>query len=485
MYKQIKGFVRLRALGHLLAGTAVAVMLAAAPTHAQSVTTTTDDASVAPVDDVDTTPLPAASTATPNSATLPALTGTADVAADENSDIYLKAGRENLRTGSIDGLRPARYVDDPPGIRVGTMIFRPALTQGVGVERTVSGGSASTRSYSQTTFDGDLISDWSRHELRITGSGTWQKNISGTGETKPTANINAKLRLDVTRDTTLNFTGGYNFARESSTDPNSISGASVQSGVHSLSSGLEAIHDFGAIRGTVGATVTRSIYGPATLSDGSQLTMSDRNATTADLRLRIGYEISPVLMPFAEVNGGKMFYDKTVDSNGYARNARYLAAKAGLAYDFGDKLRGELSGGYKTVSYTDSRLASIRAFTIDGNTTWSPQRGTDVTLGVSTTVDPSTSANVSGSTAYALTAAISQQMLDYLVARLDGSTTFRHYGSGNALSDQIEWVANAGLSWSLTRYVDLTGDVGVDYTNVRNGTDTTVWKSMVGIKFKR
>ena len=400
--------------------------------------------------------------------------------------------RDNLRTGaisdrenSIDSLRRKPAEADPSGIRIGSFILRTSIGNGIGVERTVSGGTSSTRSYLQTDGKGELVSDWDLHELRVTGEGVWQKNIGGSGETNPSANLDASLRLDVDRLTTLKLTGGYHFYRETSTDPNSISGANVQSGVNQLSGGIEAKREFGQFRGTVGATVTRSIYGAATLNDGTNYSMSDRNETTGELRLRVGYQISPALTPFVEGNAGRLFYDQTLDRSGYNRSASYVGLKAGTELDLGEKLRGELAAGYRTMTFRDSRLPSINALTIDGSATWSPLRGTDVTLGVSTGMDPSTTSGVSGSTYYALNAAIAHEMIDRLVARLSGTATFWNFKPAGTIANEHEFVADMGLTWSMNSSVDLAGDLIWDRTEFQNAGNSTVWKAIASIRVKR
>lgn len=486
----------------LVAGMLAATMLAGAgQALAQTVRTNASDASLNALANANTgTPdalttsstteppviryTPPGATANTDTTADPTLSDTQDADSTTSAQrTNLTASRENMREESVDGLRPAIENPDVSGVRIGTFVIRPSISQGVGVEKTVSGGSATTRTYYQTGINGDIVSDWSRHELRLTGAGIWQKNISGAGETNPSVTLDAKLRLDVTRDTIVNLKGGYAFARESSTDPNSVSGASVQSGVHTFKAGAEAVHDFGVIRGTVGLDLTRNVYGPATLANGSLLYLGDRDQTTGELRLRAGYELSPVLMPFVEASAGRMIYDRSVDTSGYRRDGRFYAGKAGLEFDFGDKLRGELSAGYKRVDYLDARLAAIGAMTVDANATWSPRRGSDVTFGVSTSIDPSTTAGVGGSTAYTFSAGLSQQMIDNLVARLSGSGTLRRYASGSA--DQTEWAANAGLAWSISRYTDLTADLRWRSTDVKTGSDTTVWSAIAGVRFKR
>ena len=463
---------------------------AAAPTDnfgdTSSFALRTGDTTAAPEDDATAT----ATTTRPATAPVrPAATATATNAASSDPDMFgrmnFREPADNTRTGSIDNLRPRRPDIDAPGIRVGSFIIRPSIGQGIGVESTTYGSTTTTRSFLQTTGKADIISDWSLHQLSISAAGVWQTNIGGSGATKPTANIDAKLRLDVDRLTIANLTAGYSFARESSTDPNSIVGATTQSGIHTLKGGADVTREFGDFRGTVAGTVTRTVYTAATLSDGSLYSMSDRNQTTTEGRVRLGYEISPALIPFVEGSIGRAISDQTLDRNGYNRNANIYAAKAGVQLDFTEKLRGEVSAGYKQVRYSDARLSKIDAFTMDGKVDWSPIRGTDVNFTLATGIDPSTVAGVSGSTYYTIGTAVSQQMIDNLVATVGGATTFRHFSPTGVASDQTEWAANAGLTWSLSRYLELAGTVAWNYTDVKTGTDTRSWSAIAELRVKR
>ncbi|WP_456261931.1 outer membrane beta-barrel protein, partial [Campylobacter jejuni] len=83
--------------------------------------------------------------------------------------------------------------------------------------------------------------------------------------------------------------------------------------------GLSLERDFGLLRGTTAIALTRSVYSDAVLSDGTTVTLSDRNQTAGAWRGRIGYELSPAIIPFVEVDLGRAVYDQTRDSNGYAR----------------------------------------------------------------------------------------------------------------------------------------------------------------------
>lgn len=431
-------------------------------------------------------------TATTGAASTDPLT-TSSTATPDFSDAGLAApdddfGRMNLRETTLDDAtsqRIRREAAETDGVRLGTMVLRPSLIQRFGSETTKDGEGKDTRNYMETGLKGSLTSDWSRHELTIGGEGYWQKNFSGDSATKPSANVNADLRLDISRDTVAHITGGYSFSREDTNDPNAISGAAVQSGVHMYNGGVSVEHDFGRLRGTVGADLERWQYSDAELSDGSKVSLSDRNRLSGTLRGRIGYELSPALTPFTEVSVGHVAYDEKADSDGYRRSGDFYAAKAGLSADFGEKLRGEIGLGYRQQRFDDDRLKEIGAMTVDGNVYWSPQQGTDVNLGLTTTIDPSTTAGLSGSVIYALTAEVEHRLRSNLVARLSGSSRWTEYQDDTAPPDTVTYATGAGLTWNVNRYLDLTADLNYEKTEYKSAADSNVVRAMVGLTAKR
>ncbi|NLR99622.1 outer membrane beta-barrel protein [Rhizobium sp. P38BS-XIX] len=395
--------------------------------------------------------------------------------------------RVNLPQTTVDGLRTRQHPDreDAQGIPLGTFTLRPSVNQSINIERDRTGSVEDNRSFLQTDFRSTLTSDWDRHALTITGEGVWQRNISGTGEEKPTINLNADLRLDLPANTTAHVLAGYQFYREDTSDPNAIAGASKQSAVNQFTTGLSLERDFGVLRGSTAVALTRTVYSDAVLSDGTQVTLSDRDQTAGTWRGRIGYELSPAIIPFVEVDLGRAVYDETRDSNGYARSNQSYGGKGGIELDLGEKLKGEIGLGYQHTEFDDARLGSIDSPTIDGNLAWSPQRGTDVSIGLSTTVQPSTTPGLSGYSAYQLTSTISHQLRDDLTAKFTGGTIWRDYPSNSSASDETEYDAALGLIWGVNRYVDLTGNVGYQLTTRKTGDDTRQLQAGVGLTVKR
>ncbi len=128
----------------------------------------------------------------------------------------------------------------------------------------------------------------------------------------------------------------------------------------------------------------RRTYGDVELDNGTTLSQEDRDRNLGTLTGRIGYELSPALIPFLEASVGKSIYDLRRDTFGFERSYESYAGRAGMEVDLGEKLNGELALGYETFRFDDARLADLSGLSLDGRVNWSPHRGTDVLFGVLT-----------------------------------------------------------------------------------------------------
>ncbi|MBB4186034.1 outer membrane beta-barrel protein [Sinorhizobium terangae] len=395
--------------------------------------------------------------------------------------------RLNRREETIDGLRTRidPYEGQAPGIRIGTFVLKPALSETFNHERQKTGSQSESRSFIETGLKGSLTSDWSRHQLSVTGEGVLQNNTSGEGEEEPRADVDAELRLDLSDQTTARLTTGYSFEREDANDPNAIANAETQSGVNIYRLGAAVERDYGLIRGSLGVDFERRTYGDVELDNGTSLSVEDRNRNIGILDARIGYELSPALIPFLEASVGKSNYDLREDTLGFERSYQSYAGRAGLEVDLGEKLNGELALGYGTYRFDDDRLGDLRGLSADGRVNWSPQRGTDVLLGLATYLDPSTTPGDAGSINYELTSIVTRQLRSTLVARLSNSLTLRNFPSDATSSDEATWRTGAGLTWDVTRYLALTGDVSYERTNRDRGESTDTARIGVGLTLRR
>ncbi|MEM5474511.1 outer membrane beta-barrel protein [Hoeflea sp. AS60] len=404
-----------------------------------------------------------------------------------DQDYAASLARQNARVGTVDEL-PLAPLDEQstvPGFSFGSLTLRPTLGEKVIHESVRYGTTKTKRTYSETTLSGTLESDWSRHSLNVDGTGTWQKNLSGTGTETPSANVNARLNLDLVNDFTGLLGAGYSYSRESRTDPNAISGATTQAGVHELRASIGLERNLGILRGATTLEITRRTYGNATLANGTSVLLNDRDTLGAEFTGRIGYELSPALVPFLEASVGREKYDQRIDSTGSERSSNTRSARAGAEVNFGEKMSGEFAAGYVLRSFDDSTLANVSGLTLDGELNWSPARGTNVKLGLTTTLEAATTAGQSGAVVYEFDSTLSQQIRNNLVARLGATAGLRDYDSGSGRANQRSYGASAGLTWSVNRYLDLEADASYEKTREAGGTDEETARLGLGLKLRR
>src|SRR5690606_28197376 len=116
---------------------------------------------------------------------------------------------------------------------------------------------------------------------------------------------------------------------------------------------------------------------------------------------------------------------------------------------------------------------------------WSPQRGTDLRLGLVTNLQPSTAAGQSGYLEYIATADLTHELRDNLVARLSGAYTWRDFSASAGLPDQDVYLAGAGLTWNINRWLAMTGDVSYELTRQAGASDTGVTRAGIGLVLRR
>ncbi|MCC6205099.1 MAG: outer membrane beta-barrel protein, partial [Hyphomicrobiales bacterium] len=191
------------------------------------------------------------------------------------------------------------------------------------------------------------------------------------------------------------------------------------------------------------------------LANGEVLSQKERDSLLATVKLRTGYDISPALTPFAELEVGRREYDVTTDSAGFRRSSDRLALRAGVELDMGEKLRGEIAAGWLRERPDDDRLSDISTPTLDANLRWSPERGTDVTLFGSTTVETTDTPDQSGSLLYTGRLSVDRQIRANLTGNASLGAAWRDYVGSDG--HDLTLSAEVGLTWWLNRYLGITG----------------------------
>ncbi|WP_245417435.1 outer membrane beta-barrel protein [Aminobacter sp. AP02] len=404
-----------------------------------------------------------------------------------DSETSVDNGPDSERQRAIEGrdLLIDANPFEPTGIRVGSFVLRPSLVQGLGATTNAdSSPDGKSAVLSDTALRLNAASDWETHSANIDAYGIVRKSISGQEVDDLAGGINGRLQLDLADDLRAIARLGYDFRPESAFSPVVIVGTVERPTLHILNGALGMEKDVGKFRFGVTGEATKETYGDAQLSDGAMLSQKDRNSTLYSGRLRAGYQISPALTPFGEVQFGRRIYDLRLDTAGFERSSNEIGARAGVELDMGEKFGGEVSAGWISENFDDERLKTISEPTIAADLRWSPMRGTTVGLNGATFVEGSTTPGESGSVLYAGRLSVERELRSNLTGLAAVGVGWRDYAGSS--DHDLTLTAEAGLTWWLNRYAGLTGRLRHEtFTSTLPNRDSTTNSVFLGMRIQR
>ncbi|MER8423760.1 outer membrane beta-barrel protein [Mesorhizobium sp. M1403] len=433
---------------------------------ATAATPTTDDTDTAAIDEQDTANRRA-------------------VTIDSAERLKLDPGAE--RTEAIEG-QDKKNEDDPfaaTGIQLGSFVIRPTLEQGLTYSTNADSSSLGKPALlSETTLRFNAVSDWRENSATIEGYGIFRETLSGYDVHEAQGRVDGTLNIDLDNDLHAIAKLGYEAVPESASAPDAIVGAVGQPVRQTVSGSLAVEKDAGKMRFALTGAVEHDIFGDAKLSSGGSLSQKGRDSTLYTAILRTGYEISPAITPFTEIEVGRRAYDLRVDPNGFQRSSTRLGARAGVELDLREKLTGEFSVGWLREAIDDDALPAISGATVNADLKWSPERGTTIGLTAQTTAENTTNAGESGDMLYSGSLTGERQIRANLTGNAALGVEWRDYTGSD--DHDLTLSAEAGLTWWLNRYAGLTTRVRTEkLTSNLVGRDYTANSIFVGLKLQR
>ncbi|MGB6118054.1 MAG: outer membrane beta-barrel protein [Mesorhizobium sp.] len=374
----------------------------------------------------------------------------------EDDERNIRAPAEGA-TGAIE--RIERQAEENPyaplGMRLGTFNVITTLEQGLTATDNANYSSVPKGAVlSESALRLNAASDWSRHSAQINAYGTYRRSVSGEEVDEPSAGIDGQFNLDIDHELRGIGKFGYNIRRETADSPVVLPANVSRPLRHNLTGSVAIEKDVGKMRFSATAGLDRLSFGDAASPLGP-VSQEERNQTLFYGKLRGGYEISPALTPFAEVELGRRVYDMRIDSAGFARSADRRGIRGGVELDLSEKLRGELSAGWFTEDFDDPALQDASGLSLNADLRWSPERGTTVGLTASTTVEGTTNAGESGSVMHQARLSLERQIRSNLTANAEVGIGYRDYISQP--DNDVLLNAETSLTWWLNRYAGIKG----------------------------
>ena len=329
-------------------------------------------------------------------------------------------------------------------------------------------------------------SNWSRHELKVDLRGSY---IGFSPDETPSLNrpyLNGKIdgRVDVSQNTRVDLGARVLVSTDNPGSPN-------------LQAGLARLPIYVVGGGTVGAgqrfnrfdlsvkgDFERTVYQPSSLTDGTIASNDDRNYDQYAGVLRGGYELSPGLMPFAEVAIDTRVHDLNADFSGFQRNSNGLTAKAGAKFELTRLIGGEAAIGFTQRAYEDPRLANISGLIGNASLLWTVDALTTVKLTAASSIGESTIPGVSGVLYRDVGVQIDHAFRRWLIGSLKFGFGVDDYVGLDRIDNRYS--AGFGVTYKLNRSVQIKGEFRQNWlhSNV-SGVDYTESVFLAGLRFQR
>ncbi len=387
------------------------------------------------------------------------------------------AGRTNVAQGVVEPGSPAVDAGDPfepIGMRMGSLLLFPRLTQSIGVASNSAysaGGEAGL--ISRTEAELELRSDWARHQLTVTAAGEYTERIDADTDPIPQAAVDGELRFDLRNGFSLAFGSNYEYATESASSANLSSSVDGRAGAHEFGGYVELERDGGKLDFTLRGSAGREVYENATLIGGGVLDQSDRNLNAFGVSARLGYGASPAFQPFVEAGIATDVHDLALDRNGQRRDSVTVGLRGGVEIDLNEKLTGEVAIGYSRQSFEDDAIEDLAGITVDGTLNWSPERDSNVALTLSTDLGGSTQAGQNGSVAYGANLVATRRVRANLEVNATAGVDYTSYDSLGR-TDTL-YTVGVGVDHWFNRFVALSADA--EYQALESSAAGTSYES--------
>lgn len=292
-------------------------------------------------------------------------------------------------------------VDDPYaplGIRVGNINLFPVIGQAIGYDSNPNRTDTNRRGSFVSQTEGELRvqSDWSNNELSGFLRGAYNEYPSNREANRPEGSGRLAYRLDASRDTQFDVEGHYQIDTQRPGSPDLNASVRERPIVYTEGASAGVTQRFNRLIVSLRGTLDRADYDDAKLTNGTTIDQSDRNLTSFGVRGRLGYELTPGLVPFAEAFADTRRYDRKIDSAGFARSSDGVGASLGTTFELTRLLTGEVSAGATQRSYQDPRLRELTSPVASGSLSYAFSPITTVRAGAQIGVDETTIPNATG-----------------------------------------------------------------------------------------
>lgn len=393
-------------------------------------------------------------------------------------------------TGSITPLRIRRaQAEDEPfgpvGVRTGAFIIRPSVELQTGhdsnAQKVVNGQSSW---FNTVTGQLQAQSQWQRHELVLDLRGSYTAYNDVDGLDKPEMLASLKGRIDVSSLSRIELESKFGLTTQFPSSPDAVAAVRRQPNVYSFGQTAAWVQQFNRFEATLGVGIERNVYQDADLTNGTTLSLEDRNYNEYSARLRGTYEWSPDTRPFVEVSVDRRERDLPVDFSGLARDSDGYVLRAGVTLGRKERLSGEFSIGFAHRSYADAALGDVQGMIYDASLVWLATGLTTLKFNATSGIEETAVPGASGVLRHDVKFTVEHALRRWLMASASIGWLREDYVGASITNDYLR--SSLALTYSLNRSLALKAEYRNEqlYSSTP-GTDYTANVLLLGIRLQR
>ncbi len=293
-------------------------------------------------------------------------------AQDAQIDLFVR----NRAVAVRDRPQPAY---DPLGIRAGGFTAFPRLQSGVVHDDNIFAAEDDRQLATTLRVTPEVVvrSHWSRHALETRVRADIDRNLDFDSENTTDWSLGGAGRLDVARGADVTLAADYAHDHEARTAAGSDPAARRPIAFDLASASLAATRTRGRLRLSAKAAVLRYDYRDGLNDAGAVIEQDDRDRTVARLTGRTDYALSPATALFVQVARDDRDYRNVAGSP--ERSSSGHEALAGVDFELGALIRGEVAAGYIRQDFQDAAYGDLDGFGGRARLSWFPTQLTTLT----------------------------------------------------------------------------------------------------------
>ena len=256
-------------------------------------------------------------------------------------------------------------------------------------------------------------SDWGRHGLEGHARLDIDRNLDFDSENVVDARLGASGRLDVNRGAWI--TAGADYAHAH--DPRTAAGVDATTArpvAYDLASArLEAVRTAGRLRLSARAEAARTDYRDGVNAAGGAVEQDDRDRTVLRLGGRADYAVSPGLAVFVQMAGDERDHRRIAGRPSRTSSGGQILA--GVDFERGGLMRGEIAAGYLRQGYRDAAFGDIDGFSGRARVSWFVTPLTTIVVTASRSVQDAAVVGASGALRTEAAVAADHELLRNLI----------------------------------------------------------------------